>query len=80
MHPEVPSQQSPAQAPFKCTKCACTEAEYGELRAAGGVLSKLFDVQNQKYQAVTCSKCRLTEFYKATKSGVLGNVLDFFTN
>lgn len=72
-------QQETPQRHFKCPKCSCTQHEQGELRAAGGMLSKIFDVQNQKYACITCKQCRYTEFYKAAKSGTLGNIFDLFT-
>jgi len=42
-------------------------------------LSKIFDIQNQKYSSVTCKRCTYTEFYKA-KTSALSNIFDFFTN
>jgi len=64
---------------YICPKCHGTEYETGEIRTTGGIFSKLFDVQNKKFTAVTCSRCRYTEFYKADSS-TLGNILDFITN
>jgi len=48
----------------------------GEIRTTGGVLSKLFDIQNRKFSSVTCVRCRFTEFY-AADSSTLGNIFDF---
>lgn len=64
---------------YTCPKCNNTTYETGQLRATGGTLSKIFDVQNQKYTSVTCQRCSYTEFYKASTSA-LSNVFDFFTN
>lgn len=49
----------------------------GEIRAAGGAWSRMFNIQTRKFSTVTCEKCGFTELYKgeATK---LGNVFDFF--
>ena len=55
------------------------EYEVGQFRAAGGFLSKVFDVQSQRFSTVTCSRCSYTEIYK-TDTSMLGNVFDFFTN
>lgn len=63
---------------FKCAKCANTEYEASEFRAAGGFLSKLFDVQSRKFTTVTCTRCKYTEMYKADSSA-LGNIFDLFT-
>ena len=64
---------------YTCPKCGNTEYEVGEMRATGGTLSKIFDVQNKHFSHVTCTRCKYTEFYK-TKSSTLGNIFDFFTN
>ncbi|WP_179353321.1 zinc ribbon domain-containing protein [Winogradskyella vidalii] len=64
---------------YKCPKCANTTYEIGQMRATGGTLSKIFDVQNKKFSSVSCKKCHYTEFYKA-KTGALSNIFDLFTN
>ncbi len=64
---------------WKCPKCDCPDFEAGEFRATGGVLSKIFDVQNKRFTTVSCARCHFTEIYKTTSSQ-LGNVFDFFTN
>lgn len=64
---------------YTCPKCSNTTYEVGEMRATGGTLSKIFDVQNQKFTSVTCSRCTYTEFFKA-KTSALSNIFDFFTN
>ena len=47
------------------------------MRATGGILTKLFDIQNRKFSTVTCARCRFTELY-AADSSMLGNIFDFF--
>ena len=64
---------------FTCSKCGNTHYEIGEFRAAGGFLSKLFDVQSKRFTTVTCKKCQYTEIYR-TDSSTIGNIFDFFTN
>ncbi len=64
---------------YKCPKCSNNQYETGEIRAAGGFWSKIFDVQGSRFTAATCSRCRYTEFFKAGTS-MLGNIFDFFTN
>ena len=64
---------------FTCPKCGNTQCEIGEMRAAGGFWSQIFDVQGQKFSSVACTRCRYTEFYKADSSK-LGNIFDFITN
>lgn len=64
---------------YRCPKCSNTQYEIGEIRAAGGFWSKIFDVQGKRFSAVTCNHCKYTEFYK-TDTGTLENIFDLFTN
>jgi len=64
---------------YTCPKCNNNTYEVSEMRATGGTLSKIFDIQNKKFTSVTCKRCSYTEFYKASTSA-LSNVFDFFTN
>jgi predicted nucleic-acid-binding Zn-ribbon protein len=48
------------------------------MRATGGILTKVFDIQSKRFTTVTCERCRYTEIYKADSS-MLGNIFDFFT-
>jgi predicted nucleic-acid-binding Zn-ribbon protein len=64
---------------YTCLKCGNTQYETDEFRAAGGFLTKVFDVQSKRFSTVTCTRCQYTEIYKA-ESSKLGNLFDFFTN
>ena len=64
---------------YTCPKCGNSTYEIGEMRATGGTLSKIFDIQTEKFSSVSCEKCKYTEFYKAPTSA-LSNIFDFFTN
>jgi len=64
---------------YHCPKCQHTRYETGQMRATGGFLTKIFDVQSKRFTTVTCKQCRYTEIYKADSS-MLGNIFDFFTN
>ncbi|MFC1555787.1 zinc ribbon domain-containing protein [candidate division KSB1 bacterium] len=64
---------------FKCPKCKNREYSVGEIRATGGLWTKIFNIQNRKFTSVTCSRCTYTEFYEGS-TGNLQNVFDFFTN
>jgi predicted nucleic-acid-binding Zn-ribbon protein len=66
------------QQQWNCPKCGNGNYETDEISATGGILAKLFDVQNKKFIAVTCSKCRFTELYKA-ETGMLSNIFDFLS-
>lgn len=64
---------------FTCPKCGSTAHEVDEMRATGGIFSKIFDVQRNRFTVVTCEQCRYSELYKAEQS-VLGDLFDFFTS
>ena len=64
---------------YQCPKCGNSDYKISEMRATGGTLSKIFDVQNKKFTSVTCSNCTYTEFYKV-KTSAISNVFDLFTN
>lgn len=64
---------------YVCTKCGHAQFESEEIRTTGGRFSKIFDVQNKKFVAVSCTKCGFTELYKG-KTSTIGNIFDFITN
>ena len=61
---------------YICPKCGHTSFKRGEMRATGGFLSKLFDIQTKRFITISCKNCGYTEFY-ATDSSTLGNIFDF---
>ena len=61
---------------YVCPKCGNTSFKRGEMRATGGFLSKLFDIQTKRFITISCKNCGYTEFY-ATDSSTLGNIFDF---
>ncbi len=61
---------------WRCSKCGNTSYEVDQFQATGGSFAKLFDVQNNKFSTVTCTKCRFTELYKAD-TDQLENIFDF---
>ncbi|WP_302849927.1 zinc ribbon domain-containing protein [Polaribacter batillariae] len=64
---------------YTCLKCNHKTYKLAEMRATGGILSKIFDIQNQKFTNVACERCTNAEFYK-TKTSAIRNVFDFFTS
>jgi hypothetical protein len=61
----------------ECPKCRCNIFDTGEIRASGGALSAMFDLQNRRFSYVTCKRCRYTEFYQ-TELSSLQKALDLF--
>jgi predicted nucleic-acid-binding Zn-ribbon protein len=62
MNSEVPGSDG-------CPKCGHDEADVGSISTTGGGLSKMFDIQTNKFRAVSCTNCGYTEFYRADRSG-----------
>jgi len=60
-----------------CIKCGGTEARETEIATTGTGLSKLFDIQHNKFRVVSCTRCGYSELY-SMKSSLGGNVLDLF--
>ena len=65
---------------FECLKCKSTEYQAGEIRTTGSGLSRFLNLQNQKFETVSCLNCGFTEIYRMDGNGLFGNVLDIFTN
>ena len=68
------------QQDFQCSKCDSTEYRNGQIRTTGSGISRFLNLQNQKFETVSCSNCGFTEIYRVDGNGLLGNVLDIFTN
>lgn len=60
-----------------CVKCGCTEVGTKEITVTGAGLSKVFDVQNNKFLVVYCKNCGYSEFYNRETS-TTNNIIDFF--
>ena len=65
---------------WSCPKCSHKEYDLGEMRVAGSFWTKIFDIQNKKYSAVSYTKCSYTELFKDQPASKLANVFDLFTN
>ena len=59
-----------------CPKCGNRGADVDQLQATGGNFAKLFDVQNKKFNTVSCTKCGYTELYRGETDDLM-NVIDF---
>ncbi|UOQ44395.1 zinc ribbon domain-containing protein [Halobacillus salinarum] len=60
-----------------CVKCGSQDAGQKDVSMTGSGLSKMLDVQNNKFTVVYCKKCGYSEFYnqQASKGS---NILDLF--
>ena len=60
-----------------CMKCGSKEAGQKEVAMTGNGLSKMFDVQHNKFMVVYCKNCGYSEFYNK-QSSTGSNLLDLF--
>ncbi|MBB6454097.1 hypothetical protein HNQ94_002548 [Salirhabdus euzebyi] len=60
-----------------CIKCGSSDAGKKEVAMTGSGLSKMFDIQNNKFTVVFCKNCGYSEFYNQDSSKA-SNVFDFF--
>ena len=65
---------------FSCSKCQNSSYNTGAIRTTGSGISRFLNLQNQKYNTISCNKCGYTEIYRTDGGGVAGNILDLFTN
>lgn len=60
-----------------CIKCGSTNAGTKEIATTGTGLSKMFDIQHNRFIVVFCKNCGYSEFYNKDTSNA-SNVIDFF--
>tara|TARA_Y100001960_G_scaffold314192_1_gene378086 strand:+ start:1221 stop:1433 length:213 start_codon:yes stop_codon:yes gene_type:complete len=65
---------------YKCIKCGNGNYEEFPVSTTGGFLSKILNMQANKFKAIACTKCGYTELFKGAKAGVGESILDIFTN
>ena len=64
---------------FKCEKCHQTGASVKRIAATGTGISKIFDIQHNRFIAASCQNCGYTEFYNPDmlkNPSRVGTVLD----
>ena len=64
---------------FRCSKCNHRGGNARRFAATGTGLSKILDIQHNRYIGVSCRHCGFTEFYDPRVlegNSHLGNVLD----
>ncbi len=65
---------------YKCPKCGNSNCIIDGMAATGKGMSRLMDVQTNRFTTVSCNKCGYTEFYKDNILGGLtgSDILDVF--
>lgn len=54
-----------------CPKCGHEETDVDEVATTGMGLTRLLDVQNRRFHAVSCENCGYTEFYRGRDADVI---------
>jgi predicted nucleic-acid-binding Zn-ribbon protein len=73
--PGVPKPGQHGGLDYTCVKCANQTYEVIDVSATSGMLSRMVNLQNRRFSAVVCQRCRYAEFYQ-TQSGALRNIAD----
>lgn len=58
-----------------CPKCGHDDAEVDDIATTGTGDSRLLDIQNRRFKAVSCTRCGYTELYKGRRQD---QILDLF--
>ena len=66
---------------WACGKCNGQQAETGAIRTTGDGVSRYLNMQNKKFDYVSCTDCGYTDFFRSTGGGGgWRDVLDVLTN
>ena len=60
-----------------CPKCGHDQVDVSSISTTGSGLSKMFDIQTNKFETVTCTNCGYTELYKNVGSSG-SDIVDVF--
>ncbi len=71
----VPTPGDHAKLNFTCAKCGHSDYEVSDMSTTSGMMSRMVNLQNRRFSAVSCRRCSYTELYK-TSSSALRNVFD----
>jgi predicted nucleic-acid-binding Zn-ribbon protein/peroxiredoxin len=64
---------------WSCARCGVQQCEMNDVATASGLLSRIFNLQNRRFVAVTCMGCGYTELYKRDSTAIM-NIIDFLSN
>ncbi|MDZ7702077.1 MAG: zinc ribbon domain-containing protein [Halobacteriales archaeon] len=60
-----------------CPKCGHEETDVGTISTTGGGLSKMFDIQTNRFSVVSCTGCGYSELYRDDTPGA-SDIVDVF--
>jgi predicted nucleic-acid-binding Zn-ribbon protein len=61
---------------YACAKCKHTEHKVGQIKASGGALASIFDLENKTFTTITCINCGYTDFFARPKGDVVQMIAD----
>ena len=65
---------------FSCPECGGNSAETGAIRTTGDGITRMLNMQNQRFTYINCTACGFCKFFKGKPSGKLCNLLDILSN
>nr|WP_309099514.1 zinc ribbon domain-containing protein [Fredinandcohnia onubensis] len=60
-----------------CVKCGSTNAGTKDVSMTGSGITKMLDIQNNRFTVVFCKNCGYSEFYNKDSSKT-SNIIDLF--
>lgn len=64
---------------WSCVRCGVHQFELNDVATASGLWSRIFNLQNRRFVAVSCMGCGYTELYKRNSTAIM-NIIDFLSN
>jgi predicted nucleic-acid-binding Zn-ribbon protein len=61
---------------YACAKCKHTQHRTGQMKASGGALASVFDLENRTFTTVTCMNCGYTDLFARPKGDVMQMIAD----
>ena len=64
---------------WSCVRCGVAQCELNDVATASGLWSRIFNLQNRRFVAVSCLGCGYTELYRRNSTAIM-NIIDFLGN
>ncbi len=64
---------------WSCVRCGVGPCELNDVATASGLWSRIFNLQNRRFVAVSCMGCGYTELYRRNSTAIM-NIIDFLGN
>jgi hypothetical protein len=73
----TPTETPAGDGDYGCPKCGHDQADVSEIATTGSGLSKMFDIQTNTFNVVSCTNCGYSELYRDVGSRS-GDLVDVF--